>query len=486
MSQRLPDHLMSRLSELIAKRTALQYSPERWNDLDRRVGYAAGDFGFDDKESFVLWLLSTTLNQDHLKLLARHLTISETYFWREPRIFEALQEQILPELIRSRQNGGRLLRIWSAGCATGEEPYSIAVALKRTVPGLRDWRVNILATDINPWILRKARAGVYFKWSFRDSPEWLKKEYFFCRDSGKSYEIIPELRDMVSFEYLNMAEDAYPSPLNNTSAMDIIFCRNMLMYFSPEQSRRIIKKLSGCMSGGGWLIVGASELSYHSFPQFTPVHFHGAIVYRKLEAKKKLPVFLFEALEPLQKETPALEHPAGIKAFNEPSQFRADNKTPLAPDNSEDVKIISKECVECDENKTVQTNHTGLVAHCARNLADRGKLTEALALCEKAIAEAKLDPAIHYLHGIMLQENNCLEDAIASLKRAVYLDPDFVPANFMLGNLLLRKGNAKDGKKYFKYTLRLLGNRPDNDILPEADGVTSGRLKQIIHAAMGE
>ncbi len=161
-------------------------------------------------------------------------------------MFEALEDRILPELIRSRSVGNRRLRIWSAGCATGEEPYSIAIALRRALPVPEDWRITILATDINPHILRKASAGVYGEWSFRNAPPWLKGTWFRPKKDGK-LEILPEIRKMVSFAYLNLAEDIFPSPVNNTNAMDLIFCRNVLMYFAAERAQEIGESLRGCL-----------------------------------------------------------------------------------------------------------------------------------------------------------------------------------------------------------------------------------------------
>jgi chemotaxis protein methyltransferase CheR len=229
MKHTLNPKLLSQLSEFIAAKTALHFPPARWDDLEHKMGSAAKEFGFAGTEEFIQWLLSSPITPGQMDILASHLTIHETYFWREPQVFEALVSQILPALVRSRENSGRRIRIWSAGCATGEEPYSIAIALCRAIPDLKEWNISILATDINPLILRKAMAGVYGKWSFRNAPPWLIEGYFTCKKDGV-FEILPEIRKMVTFAYLNLAQDTYPSPLNNTNAMDIIFCRNVLMW----------------------------------------------------------------------------------------------------------------------------------------------------------------------------------------------------------------------------------------------------------------
>ena len=179
------------------------------------------------------WLLSSEPpSRNQIEILASYLTIGETYFFREKQTFEILEERILADLIKTRRQNERRLRIWSAGCCTGEEPYSIAMLLSKMLPDLKDWNISILATDINPRFLHKASEGVYSKWSFRDCPQGVKERYF-RKAKEDRLEILPDIKKMVTFSYLNLVEDSYPSLSNCTNAMDVIFCRNVLMYFAP-------------------------------------------------------------------------------------------------------------------------------------------------------------------------------------------------------------------------------------------------------------
>ena len=225
-------------------------------------------------------MLSLPLPRNQLEILASNLTIGETYFYRENKAFEALEEHILPELLRSSRGKERRLRIWSAGCCTGEEPYSLAISLSKVIADLKDWNITILATDINPRFLKKASRATYSEWSFRDAPRWLKERYL-TRVKDGHYEIVSHIKKMVTFSHLNLAEDVYPSLLNNTNAMDIIFCRNVLMYFTPEQTKKVIQNLYNSLVDGGWLIVSSIETSPVLYSQFTTVNFHGLTVYRK-------------------------------------------------------------------------------------------------------------------------------------------------------------------------------------------------------------
>jgi chemotaxis protein methyltransferase CheR len=280
MRQRVGDALLSRLSELVAAQTGLYFPPNRWRDLEQGINSAARELEFEDANACIDRLLSSALSAGEIKVLASHLTVGESYFLREPRSFEALESEVLPSLIRARRESGARLRIWSAGCARGEEPYSIAILLSRLISDLREWNVTILATDINPRFLQQACAGVYGEWAFRAAPAWLRERYFQRTKEGR-WEVLPAIRKMVTFSHLNLAENAYPSLWNNTNAMDVIFCRNVLMYFLPEKGKKVGHNLWSSLVEGGWLIVSPTEASRELFPQFVTVNFPGTILYRK-------------------------------------------------------------------------------------------------------------------------------------------------------------------------------------------------------------
>lgn len=482
MTDALDAGLLSRLCDFVSSRMALQFPRARWGELERKVGAAAREFGHADGAAFVEWLLSTPTSREQIEILASHLTIGETYFWREPQVFEALEGRILPELIRARASGERRLRIWSAGCATGEEPYSIAMAVHRALPAREDWHVTLLATDINPLVLRRAAAGVYGGWSFRNAPRWLKECYFTRREDGK-HELLPEIRSMVTFAYLNLADDIYPSPVNNTNAMDLIFCRNVLMYFSPERVLKVGESLFNSLVPDGWLVVSATELSQELFPRFVPQHSHGAIVYRRDRRESRAdqresgeerrtfwPPELPFAAEmtfpvPVQRPTPVL--------LPEPPPAVLPGLIDLpVPESLAEAVVKPAAGRPCPGAAEV------------RALANRGLLTQALATCEEAIAGDKVDPALQYLAAVILQELDRKLDAVAAFRRALYLDPNFVLAYFSLGNLLLHQKKSQAARKCFENVVSLLGGLPDDEILPESEGLTAGRLRQIVRATL--
>jgi chemotaxis protein methyltransferase CheR len=279
MAPTLSDALLDRLSVLLAERMGLHFVRERRLDLERGLRHAAPDLGCTDALACAGHLLSGAITQAQIEILARHLTIGETYFLRDRPSFESLEQHIVPQLISARSAGEKRLRIWSAGCSTGEEAYSIAIALCRSIPDLSAWNISILATDINPHALQRAANGVYTEWSFRDAPPGFKEKFFRQLAPGQ-FEIAPRIRSLVTFAYLNLVDDAYPALESKTNAMDVIFCRNVLMYFEPAHSLALLQRLRLCLIEGGWLFVSPVETPKVKLPNLVEVRFGDAIAYR--------------------------------------------------------------------------------------------------------------------------------------------------------------------------------------------------------------
>ncbi len=467
----LPDSLLSRLSDFLEAQIGLHFPKERWRELERGIAAASRESGYAQADAYIHWLLAAPLTRIQIEGLASHLTVGETYFFREKRSLDILAEQILPELLRARAQSGKHLRIWSAGCCTGEEPYSIAMLLDRLIPDLDKWNLTILATDINAGFLRKAARGVYGAWSFRDAPAWIRERYFARRQDGR-FEIQPRLRRMVSFSYLNLAEDAYPSLVNGTNAMDVILCRNVLMYFSQARARTVIDKLQRSLVDGGWLITSPAETSNLQFSAFTAVEFPGAFLYRRIAAGAPRIVAAAHPLPWYEREATVAHAPA---AAAEPAAFNAARVAfaPYAfPEAVVEPVTEDADSREQDERDMPRRN--------ARACADEGRLTEALEWCEKAIAADKLNPAHYYLLAAISQEQGQIERAEHALGRALYLDPDFALAHFALGNVCLAGGRQRQARRHFGNALALLRARPADAPLPEADGLSAGRLVEII------
>jgi chemotaxis protein methyltransferase CheR len=379
-----------------------------------------------------------------MEILAAHLTIGETYFFREKRSLDILQERIAPDLIRAHASRGRPIRIWSAGCATGEEPYSIAIVLSKLMAGVKHGDIEILATDINTRSLHKASQGIYSSWSFRGTPPWVRRACFEIAANDRAA-INSDLKKMVRFEPLNLTDDDYAPLSNYSGGFDVIFCRNVLMYFTPMSMRKVIRQLYRYLAADGWLIVSAAETSQELFSEFATVSLGDVTLYRKTIAR--LPAALALPYD----EVPGLSEEGCYEAAGQMAVV-------LVSQNGRDAEAMFL---------------------LARNCANQGKLAEALAWCDKSIAVDKLAARAHYLRATILQEQNSITEALLALRHAVYAEPQFVLGHFALGNLTLKHGMPKESQKHFENVLLLLARYGPEDIVPESDGLSAGRLREI-------
>ena len=489
-SRAIPDALLRRLSDYLTARVGLHFAKRNWKDLQGKMTAAMTDFGFDRVEEFIEWLLLLSPTQHQIEILAGHLTVGETYFFRERRAFEILEQTLLPGLIAARRKTERRLRFWSAGCSSGEEAYSLAILIDRLIPDLKDWKVTILATDINAGTLRKAEEAIYSDWSFRDNPPWFKERYFEKVD-GNHCRLLPGIRKMVAFSYLNLSEDRYPALQSNTNAMDFIFCRNVLMYFSLVQIGLTVERFHRSLLDGGCLIVSPVETALLTHSPFVTVRFPDSTFYKKDIHKTNV---VQKVAEPVEGEgIPCLSiHPITAKRRRpeKPSwparltEFKKPEKAERTPYAEAAVLFQNGLYLEAEERlRKLMSNGGRNQESCilfAKVLANQGKLEEARGFCEEAVLSDRCNAHLHYLLATILEEQKEEDAARVSLKKALYLDHNFVLAHFALANLSLRSRKTGDARKHFGNVAEILSAYQPDDILPESDGITAGRLAEII------
>lgn len=444
------------LASLVGERLGLDFPPERWPDLERCMRTAAAQAGTADADAFATALLHAAPNERQLEALAQALTIGETYFFRERRSFEILEQEILPPLIAARRAAGRRLRLWSAGCCTGEEAYSLAIVVDRLLPQRQEGQVTILATDVNPAFLRAASRGDFGDWSFRDAPPGFRERYF-TRTARQRWLLDARIRRMVRFVPLNLVQASFPDWRNDTQAMDLILCRNVLMYFSPPQVQQVLGRLQGALADGGWLSMSAAEATMKSLHSLTPVPFDGAVFYRKAGAAEPVPApSPVLAWEPVTPALPVVDRPPDAANEAPAAAAAVDEGAPAAAVNA--------------------------LLHRARQQADTGQLELARATVEQALVPAKLDAGAHHLHAVILQELGQPGEARSALQRAIYLEPDFVLAHHALGQLALRQGRGAEAQRHFGNALALLARLPADAVLPRSDGLAAGHLRALVEA----
>lgn len=453
---RLSDGVCGAARDLIARHLGLAFAENRRAELERGLVRACHASAAPSPEAYLAWLAKLPDESREWTRLAAYLTVGETYFFRDLATLEALESHVLPSLIAVRRREGlRRLRLWSAGCATGEEPYTLAIMLDRLLPDASDWSVTILATDINVQALEVARRGWYRAWSFRETPASVRDRYFDRRD-GDCFELDSRIRRAVTFAPLNLAQDGYPSVVTNTTAMDVILCRNVLMYFTTEAQRAAAVRLQKALVDGGWLGVAAAEAAAELLRPLVAVSFPDAILYRREAAGV-----------------------AGATGVVELSPFRA-----VAPVAAE-MPLALPVALESGEEVIAQApmpSAPAAVRERARVLADEGKLDEAHALCEAALARDSLDLEAHLLLAAICQERGAIRPALEALRRAIYLAPDCAVAHFLLGSLLLVQGDRERGRRSMDTVVRLLDGVPTDEAVAGSDGLAAGRLLETARA----
>ncbi|MEW6756055.1 MAG: CheR family methyltransferase [Candidatus Latescibacterota bacterium] len=276
----LPAEALVQAGAVVARQLGLHFPPERRGDLERGLLAAARQLGHRDAAAWVSGLAVSGMAPREVQVLASHLTVGETYFFRDRHSFAVLEQHVLPALVEARRGTSRRLCIWSAGCCTGEEVYSLAILLHQLLPDLPDWRLTLLGTDVNPRFLQQAREGVYTHWSFRDVPAGIFARHFAPEADGR-LAVLPHLGRMVTFAPHNLVGGTGPLALGPVPCVDLILCRNVLMYMTAEQARQAAGLLGGALGMGGWLLVGGAEVSPALFAPLVPVSFPGAVLYRR-------------------------------------------------------------------------------------------------------------------------------------------------------------------------------------------------------------
>ena len=219
-----------------------------------------------------------------LRQLLNEITIGETCLFRSPPQLDALRKVILPEIVADASKQiTRRLRIWSAGCSSGEESYTLAMSLlEESRRLLKDWTVEILATDLNDRSLEAARAGVYGDYALRSTTDYFKRKYFSAVEQNK-LQVRPEVKKLITFSRLNLQDD---SRMLFVKGVDLIFCCNVLIYFDGASKAKVINHFFSNLNSGGYLFLGTSESLMKLNDQFHLVHFPGTIGYWKPSVKK--------------------------------------------------------------------------------------------------------------------------------------------------------------------------------------------------------
>ena len=434
--------------EFLKIRTGLVFCPARAAEATETIRRAMAG---QDSGEFVGRLAS---DSGVLDGLIDRLTVGETYFFREPAQYEFIRREVLPKLAGRRQTG-QGIRAWSAGCASGEEAYSLAILMEEDgVAG----GPPVLGTDICRAALRKAREAEYGTWSFRGTNEDFRKKWF--DPSTKAFKLRDRIRSRCVFEHHNLAFDAYPTLAGGIWSMDLIMCRNVFIYFGPESVRETANRLFATLAEGGWLITGPSDPPLQDLAPFEIVNTASGVMYRRrgVSRLKTSPV----------RESAVRSDPVLAELAPEPpapdQDFPARSKPPADGEVSDSAGVSPEDTV--------------------RDIARLRGFPAAELAAAREMERNPARPGLALLRAVLLMEMGRNKEAEKMASVAVYLDRKLAMAHFVRATLLRRSGDVPGARKEYRNALNLTSAVPSDSEVPFSDGGRAGQLAESARAQL--
>jgi chemotaxis protein methyltransferase CheR len=437
------------LLALVAERSGLVFAPNRRGEAEAGIARAMKRAGAPDLAGYL-----GRLRRDGAALdaLADELTAGETHFMRDPDQLDLVRLEVLPAL-KSRRGSAAAPRVWSAGCSTGEEAYSLAILLEEG--GMDDGAV-VLGTDLSTAALDKARAGSYSAWSLRDMTAPFVQAYF--RQAGKRRILVDRIRDKVRFERLNLAgQDDYASA--GASRMDLILCRNVLIYFTRETAARIAARLFDCLAEGGVLLTAGADPRLGEHAPFEVEVTRAGLVYRR--------------------PGPAPAGPAPARPAPVASRPPVLDAVPTIPEPVAPAPAVAV--------PSLAPAHPDLGREAFKRVMERANAKgarEAERIAQAAVRRHPLDAQLHYLRASLLLTLDRDEEAEHEAQRALYLDPSLAVAHFLLGTILRKRGARPDALRAFRNVRDLCAARPSDEEVAAGAGERAGALHSAASAEM--
>lgn len=499
---------VERFRALIENRLGLSCADWQAERLPSLLRERMSKAGFDDAVDYLDGLSRSGVGSAEIGALAESLTVGETYFFRESRQIDALLGFALPELLRGRAPGDPL-RILSAGCSSGEEAYTLAIALRQFLGETARYRVAITGIDMNPAAVRKARHAVYSAWSLRSTPDRIRNAWFI--EAGQGYRLREEIRSMVSFEERNLlTEDAV---FWRPGAFDVIFCRNVTIYFSPQATRAVVARIERALAPGGFLFLGHSESLRGISDDFDLLNTHETFYYRRKGAVRPVGRPAGDDLTPsdradgtereswvdvIQRSTdrinaftkptprPISEPPATSRSGSRPAPVFATALELFKAERFEETLALLKSLRE------VAPEDPQVELLTAVTCSNQGQFDEAEQICLRLIrhhAEGDHGAAAHYLLGLCYEHAGDRARAKDHHRSAIRLDPYFAMPHLHLGLLARRDGDTHRARAEMRLAVDLVGcERPDR-ILLFGGGFQRNALLELCRAelsAVGE
>lgn len=446
--------------------------------------------------------------REEWRALADRLTVPETYFFRYWDHFQAFADVALLRLF-GPGTGPREVRILSAGCASGEEPFSMAILALERLQALMGARVvTILAFDVSPSMIEKALRARYSAWSLRETPPNLRDEYF--RAEGRDFILADRVRSMVEFEERNLVED--DPGFWRPEAFDVVFCRNVTMYFSPETTRSVIGRIARALRPGGYLFLGHAETLRGVSDDFHLRHTHDAFYYQKKQAHEtRIEWRSPEKISPLSVDSvPRQPSPSLDTSWINAIQHATERITALASPTLCPLSAKSgtrKEKTELPREQ--QSWDLGAALEFLRSekfseamdllrqlpsesvtdpdalllravlLTNTGNLSKAEETCSQLLEVDELNAGAHYLMSLCREHAGDAAGAMEHDQTAVYLDPEFAMPRLHLGIMARRSGDREEARRDLAHAMDLLSREDGLRILLFGGGFSRNALVEL-------
>jgi chemotaxis protein methyltransferase CheR len=434
-----------------------------------------------------------------LRDLARELTVPETYFFRNPEQFRAFREVALKERMHAR-GASRTLNVLSAGCASGEEPYSLAI-LFRESPELEGWNVTIRAVDVNAAVIERAQGGRFSAWSLRETPADVKLRWF--RASARDFVLADAVRDMVTFEERNLADEE--PALWRREFYDVVFCRNVVMYFTPQVAAQVVSRIRQSLVPGGFLFLGYAETLRGLSADFHLHHSHDTFYYRrKAEVESRLGAPQALAPSPATLGAPRAPEDSWVDVIQRASaRIRTLVERPAstaggAALSAEPAPAAGVErAVDLLQQERFAEALTVVRALPPRSAADPdvlllravlltqgGRLAEAEEVCTRLLAVDELSAGAHYVMALCQEAAGNGRSAEEHDRMAIHLDPGFSMARLHLGLLARRAGDRRVARHELGRALVLLQSEDPSRLLLFGGGFNREALTALCQAQL--
>lgn len=494
-------HDVSRLHAVVTRHLGLHIEDNRFGMLGDVLRHRLEELHVP-ADTYLTRLEAAPGDRAELRMLAAEITIGETYFFRNTDQFTALRDIAIPDRMRSRATGGaRCLRLLSAGCASGDEAYSLAIVLRELGEELAGWTTEVRAVDVNPGILDRARLGRYTAWALRETPLATQRRWFTA--VGREYVLADAVRSMVMFEERNLAVD--DPALWPPATYDVIFCRNVMMYFSPDQAAALIARIGRALVPDGYLFLGHAETLRGLSQDFHLRHTHGTFYYQRKDGMAPASAEEFPAVSPHRFAPPRVPLMAVIEA--------TDSWVEAIRDSSERIRALAAGVGP----RTARVDVTKELGRAVALLQEE-RYVDALRFVDALPTTVAEDPEVLLLRAVLLTHGGALADAerachtVLSLDEfsagahyllalcreglgdrrgagehdqvAVYLDATFAMPQLHLGLLARRGGDREAARRALTRALILLQREDSSRLLLFGGGFTRDTLVALCRAEL--